>query len=69
MIGGVVAGDIWLDPAGEPGDMKVLLDNPTSQKIVKIETTLQNSPYDAKSTAIVQVNKSGSLAVNAWFVQ
>ena len=47
---------------------EVLLRNPISQKRVKIESTVTGA-YDAKSVAIVQLNRSGSIAVNSWFVQ
>ncbi len=68
LIGGVVAGDIWVDPAGVPSVLRVELDNPIAQKRVRIETSVTGK-HHAKSVAIVQVNRSGSLAVNAWFVQ
>ncbi|MGI9645148.1 MAG: hypothetical protein ACR2O6_07555 [Ilumatobacteraceae bacterium] len=66
MLGGAVAGAI--DLGTEPGNLDVKLDNPVSQKRVLIEATVA-SPYAARSVAIVQLNRSGSIAVNSWFVQ
>ncbi len=68
LIGGLVAGDIWLDPAGSPGTLEIYLDNPVAQKRVRIQSTTSGN-YAAQSDAIVQVNRSGSIAINSWVVQ
>ncbi len=68
LMGGIVAGDIWLDPAGVPANMVVEFDNPIAQKTVRIRS-VSSGRYIAVSDAIVQINKSGSIAINSWLVQ
>ena len=69
MIGGLLAGEIFLDPAGVPtGGLDVFFDNPVAQKRVQI-TSVATGDSKANSEAIVQVNRSGSLAINSWVVQ
>jgi prepilin-type N-terminal cleavage/methylation domain-containing protein len=68
MLGGFVAGDMWLDPAGVPSNLVVEFDNPIAQKTVRLNSTVTGR-YNAMSQAIVQVNKSGSIAINSWLVQ
>lgn len=67
MTGGLVAGDIWLD-ASAPADLQMFLDNPISQKRMKIHS-VTSGKHISVSEAIVQVNKSGSIAINSWFSQ
>ncbi|MGB3736610.1 MAG: hypothetical protein WA964_16740 [Ilumatobacter sp.] len=68
MSGGVLAGDLDIEPATAPTPTSVFFDNPVAQKRVQI-----SSSYDGKaratSSAVVQVNRSGSLAINSWVVQ
>ena len=69
MTGGVLAGEVFLAPAGVPtGGLEVLFDNPVAQKRVRIVST-STGKASATSDAIIQVNRSGSLAINSWIVQ
>jgi hypothetical protein len=43
------------------------LENPTVQRVIRIETTVDGA--DITSTGIVQINESGGWAVNSWVVQ
>lgn len=67
MLGGMLAGEVVIDPAGAPA-MEVRFDNPIGQKRVRI-VSVADSKFSATSTAIVQVNESGSIAINSWVVQ
>jgi hypothetical protein len=68
LSGGLVAGQVLLDPAGVPGTLDVWFDNPIAQKRVRIRST-SSGDYSAVSDAVVQVNRSGSIAINSWVVQ
>lgn len=69
MTGGMLAGTIDLDPAGVPtGGLEIIFDNPVAQKRVRIIST-SSGDATARSDAIIQVNRSGSLAINSWVVQ
>jgi hypothetical protein len=67
MTGGVVAADIDIDPAGAP-TLDIRFDNPIAQKRIRIVSVVDRR-YAATSTAVVQVNRSGSIAINSWIVQ
>ena len=62
--GGVVTGDLWVDPAGVPDSLAVFLDNPIAQKRVRIRS-VTSGDHISVSEAIVQVNRSGSIAINS----
>jgi hypothetical protein len=80
MSGGVLAGTFDLDdpsgiPSGTPpwagssgSGLEVLFDNPIAQKRVRIISRVTGDA-EASSDAIIQVNRSGSLAINSWVVQ
>ena len=67
LTGGLLAGEFSIDPAGAP-TLDIRFANPTSQKLIRI-TSIADLRYTATSTAIVQVNESGSIAINSWVVQ
>lgn len=67
LIGGVLAGEFFVDPAGAPA-IDVRFENPIGQKRIRIVSEA-NSRFSATSIAIVQVNESGSIAINSWVVQ
>ena len=70
LTGGVVAGDIFVDPAPgrTPDDLIMRFDNPIAQKRIRL-VSVASGPATARSDAVVQVNRSGSLAINSWIVQ
>ena len=67
MSGGLLAGVVDIDPGGAPA-LDVRFDNPIGQKRIRLVSTSAGR-ISATSTAIVQVNESGSLAINSWIVQ
>jgi hypothetical protein len=67
LTGGVIAGEIDVDPAAVP-TLDIRFDNPIAQKRIRI-VSVADRDYTATSTAVVQVNKSGSMAINSWIVQ
>jgi hypothetical protein len=69
MTGGVLAGSLWLDPTNPPAQLEVTFDNPVAQKRVRVRSTSSSSGMEATSDAIIQVNRSGSIAINSWVVQ
>jgi hypothetical protein len=67
LAGGVLSA--WSDVAGaRPNDFTYGLDNPTTQRKIRIVTTLNNGS-NTLSDAVVQVNETGGWAVNSWQVQ
>ncbi len=64
---GLLAGEMDIDPAGAP-TLDVYFDNPIGQKQILIESTASGA-FEATSRAVVQVNASGSIAINSWSVQ
>ena len=64
---GLLAGAVDIDPAGAP-TLDVYFDNPIGQKRILIESTASGA-FEATSRAVVQVNASGSIAINSWSVQ
>ena len=67
LAGGVLSA--WSDVAGtRPNDFTYGLDNPTTQRRIRIVTTLDNGSA-TRSDAVVQVNETGGWAVNSWQVQ
>jgi len=68
LSGGVLAGELWVSPTNAPAALEVVFDNPVAQKRVRIQSTSSGSA-SATADAIVQVNRSGSLAINSWVVQ
>ncbi len=64
---GLLAGAVDIDPAGAP-TLNVYFDNPIGQKRILIESTASGA-FEATSRAVVQVNASGSIAINSWSVQ
>jgi hypothetical protein len=65
--GGLVAAQIRMDAA--PDSMNVVFDNPIAQKRIRLRSTGSVGGYSATSDAVVRVNRSGSIAINSWFVQ
>ncbi len=68
MLGGIVAGQMTIGPSVDPGRLDIRLDNPVAQKRVRIISTTSGA-HRAVSDAVVQVNRSGSIAINSWVVQ
>lgn len=68
MSGGVLAGQLDIDPTNAPATTIVEFDNPVAQKRVRIQSSYSGLG-SASSDAVIQVNRSGSLAVNSWIVQ
>lgn len=68
MSGGLVAGQVLLDPSGVPDSLAVWFDNPIAQKRVRLRSTSTDG-FTAVSDAVVQINRSGSIAINSWVVQ
>jgi hypothetical protein len=67
LAGGVLSA--WSDIADpRPSDFTYGLDNPTTQRKIRIVTTLDDGSH-ARSEAVVQVNETGGWAVNSWEVQ
>ncbi|NNE10733.1 MAG: fibronectin type III domain-containing protein, partial [Ilumatobacter sp.] len=66
MSGGLVAGAIRLDTGWPPDNVAVYFDNPISQKKLRLRSV---SDDGRTSDAIVQINRSGSLAINSWILQ
>lgn len=66
--GGVLASQISLSSGGFPDLLEVSFDNPIAQKRIRLVSTT-DTRFKAESVAIVQVNESGSLAINSWVVQ
>ena len=70
MTGGIVAAEVFVDPdpGRIPSDLAITFDNPVAQKRIRLIST-HSGKATATSEAIVQLNRSGSLAVNSWIVQ
>ncbi len=68
LTGGVVAAELVVEAATAPADLVITFDNPVAQKQLRI-TSIYKGKGKATSEAIVQLNRSGSLAVNSWVVQ
>lgn len=66
MTGGLVAGQILL--GAEPATTTLGFANPIAQKTIRLISETSSS-YRARSEAVVQINTSGSYAINSWFVQ
>ena len=67
ITGGVVAGSIQLDQALVPSELfDIGFDNPTAQKRVRIISDVVGEGI--RADAVIQVNRSGSLAINSWVV-
>ncbi len=47
---------------------RVRLDNPIAQKRVRLRS-VADAGYRATSDAVVQINRSGSIAINSWIIQ
>ncbi len=67
LTGGVVAATIDVDAAASPA-LEVRYDNPIGQKRIRIES-VADLDYTATATAVVQVNRSGTVAINSWIVE
>ena len=67
MTGGVTAGQFRLD-GSPPAVLDIRFDNPVAQKRMRIRSTA-TVDYRAVSDIVVQLNKSGSLAINSWVIQ
>lgn len=67
LTGGMVAAQIRLGTA--PSGLQVEFANPIAQKRVRLRSTATSGGYTAVSDAVLQVNRSGSVAINSWFVQ
>jgi hypothetical protein len=65
--GGVLAAWMLLGDDNQPSVFAMGLENPTVQRVIRIETTVDGA--DITSTGIVQINESGGWAVNSWVVQ
>lgn len=66
LLGGLTAANLRL--MNEPATLEVVFSNPVAQKVVRIRSTSGDS-YGAVADAVVQVNRSGSVAVNSLVVQ
>ncbi len=66
MSGGLVAAQIVVGTL--PDSFQVDFENPIAQKTVKITSTTSGD-YTARGVGVVQINKSGSVGINSWFVQ
>jgi hypothetical protein len=64
--GGVLAGQLIVP--SKPATLVTDLNNPVAQKVVKI-VSVTTGAHTARSDAIVQINASGSMAVNSWSLQ
>jgi hypothetical protein len=67
LLGGLAAGQIRLEAA--PSSHDIVFDNPIAQKRIRLQSTATSGGYTARSDAVVKVNRSGSIAINSWFVQ
>jgi hypothetical protein len=68
MTGGVVAGQFRFDAGSPPATLDVRLSNPVGQKRMRLRSTTTGS-FTAVSDAVVQINQSGSIAINSWVIQ
>jgi hypothetical protein len=66
MSGGLVAAQLVVGTL--PDSFQVDFENPIAQKTVKITSTTSGD-YSARGVGVVQINKSGSVGINSWFVQ
>lgn len=69
LTGGIVASSLWVDPGGTPAFLDVSFDNPVAQKRIRILSDADVSGFDARSQAVVRINRSGSLRIASWHTQ